>query len=134
MGQTTLPGTQPLIGTYTCGHGFEHQVPSERVRICRVGIGFIGACSCGAEPLDVVADEPHYLAEHIALLPVTDAPLLWLALETIADGWWGDPDLEPLSGGPTSRETRRAYLEEMHDEAPDDTRVDLEALRAELNA
>lgn len=108
MENQTLPGTEPVVATYTCGHGRTHRIPSDAVRILRAGTGFVAGCACGPEPLAEIPDRPHHLGGHITILGGTDDDDVWAALENLADGWYLDPDTEPVGGGETPRERRAA--------------------------
>ena len=115
-GQTTLPGTREVIGSYTCGHGRTHQVPSEEVTIYKGGgAGFTAGCECGAGPID--EDSPGvFLDDHITLIGGKNLDdRLWLALEEVASGWFllSSPDEPPVGGGKPPRERREERRAEL---------------------
>lgn len=105
--QQTLSG-KSLIGTYSCGHGRAHEIPSESVTIYRKGgAGFMAGCECGSGPVD--PDSPGlFLDDHLVLLGGKSLDEgLWLALDERAE-WLEDDaaDREPVGGGETPRERR----------------------------
>lgn len=122
-GQQQLPGTEAVVGTYSCGHGRTHQIPSESVRLFKMGgAGFVAGCDCGAEPLDQVADLPHRLGPHVTLVGGKGlGPGLWLALEQVTDGWWGDDEGQttPVGGGRSRAERRADRRQEFREEVTD---------------
>lgn len=125
--QITLPGTDTIIGTYECGFGRTHQVPSNDVFVLKSGgCGFMGVCRCGLPDDATVADvtsKPHRLGPHWTLLGgKTLDPVFWLALEDTADGWESAemPDSGTLGGDPSYRERREQYHAEMRTAIKDD--------------
>jgi predicted RNA-binding Zn-ribbon protein involved in translation (DUF1610 family) len=89
-----------VVVSYDCpAAGRTHAVPGEDVRVLRVGDGgFVIACDCSPEPLDVVDEPPHPSDDHFVNVYVDDpSPEEWLRLEEAADGWhdttaWTSPD------------------------------------------
>lgn len=106
--QQTLPGAETVIGTYSCGHGRTHRVPSESVTIYRkFGAGFMAGCECGHGPVDPDS-AGLFLGDHLVLLGGAGLDdRLWLALDEQAK-WFedDDPDREPVGGGESPRERR----------------------------
>lgn len=125
MGQKTLPGTEAVIATYTCGHGREHTIPSERVRICMWGTGHIAVCDCEGYDIETAHELPHRVGDNTVILTAgkdNGNPALWLALDGVADGWWDANDGEGYDEGVGA-----------DDPAPKDVRAERrEALRAEV--
>jgi hypothetical protein len=117
--QQQLPGTERVAGTFECGHERSHQVPSESVRLLKMGgAGFVVVCDCGPEPLSDANDRPHRLGGHVTLVGGASlGPGFWLVLENLADGWWtaDSGETTPVDGGRTAAERRadrkRAYRE-----------------------
>ena len=106
--QQMLPGAEAVIGSYSCGHGRTHQVPSDSVTIYRKGgAGFMAGCECGHGPVD--PDSPGlFLDDHLVLLGGKSFDdRLWLALDERAE-WLEDDtaDCDPIRGGETPREHR----------------------------
>lgn len=105
--QATLPGMKAVLGTYSCGHGTTHRLPSEPVTIYKIGgAGFIGGCECGGGPVDETS--PVVLDDHVVLLGGKSLdPTLWLALDERAEWFPGSsPHCEPVGGGASPRECR----------------------------
>ena len=121
VAQATLPGTEAVIGSYSCSHDRTHQIPSNAVTIYRMGgAGFIAGCECGRGPVDHESGGV-FLGDHIVLLGgASFDPRLWLALEERAEWFPGEsPDCERPGGGDTSRErrdNRRSELQSQIDE------------------
>lgn len=123
MGQSTMPGTDPVAATYSCGHGREHSIPSDRVRVLKFGTGHVAVCGCEGYDIETAEERPHLLGGNTTLLALPDdSPRLWLALDAEADGWWtyndGHGPEEPLKPDePTPREkreeVREGYLSEV---------------------
>lgn len=116
-GQSTLPGTDEVIGTYQCGHGRTHQIPSDEVTIYHEAAGFSAACECGAGPLD--PNKPPVLGDHVVLIGGKDLdPYVWLSLDEESAGPFpgSNPDSEPLGGGETYREIHERTWTEKHTE------------------
>lgn len=89
MGQSTLPNTNPVVATYTCGHDREHSIPNEGVRLLKFGTGHIAVCDCEGYDLETAGELPHNLGDNTIILSTPDdSPKLWLAFDKIADGWW----------------------------------------------
>lgn len=108
VAQATLPGTEAVIGSYSCAHDRTHQIPSDDVTIYRMGgAGFIAECECGHGPIDHESTGV-VLGDHLVLLGgASFDPRLWLALDERAEWFPGeDPDFEPPGDGDTSRERR----------------------------
>lgn len=108
VAQATLPGTEAVIGSYSCGHDRTHRTPSDDVTIYRKGgAGFIAGCECGCGPVDQESDGV-FLGDHVVLLGGKSLdPTLWIALDDRAAWFPGsDPDREPVGGGDTARERR----------------------------
>lgn len=122
MNQSSLPGTDTPMATYSCRER-EHRIPSDHVRVMKSGVGFMAGCACGPEPLAEINQRPHQVGYgHVVLLGgVSLSPALWLALDELADGWYDDPDTEPVGDGPTAREARREYRADMEAKADDET-------------
>jgi hypothetical protein len=122
VAQATLPGTEKKIGSYSCGHGRTHQIPSDDVTIYRAGgAGFMAGCECGRGPIDHESGGV-YLGDHIVLLGGKSLDSwLWLALDERAE-WFpvNNPDNEPIGGGDTPRERRAAHRREMHEQVDGD--------------
>ena len=121
--QATLPGMRGVLGTYNCGHGTTHRLPSEPVTIYKIGgAGFIGGCECGAGP--VGESSPVVLGDHVVLLGVKGlGPGLWLALAERAEWFPGsDPDSEPVGGGTSPRERRAERRSKYHEEIQESSR------------
>ncbi len=89
MSQSVLPGTSEIIGSYQCGHGRTHQIPSEDVRLLKSGgAGFVSVCSCGDRQLSEVTEKPLQCGPHRILLGGESLePELWLMLEHLAGSW-----------------------------------------------
>lgn len=95
MGQSTLPGTDPVVATYTCGHGHEHSIPSDRVRVLKFGTGHVAVCDCEGYDIGTAEERPHRLGENTVLHVGNEASTgLWLAFDEVADGWWDYNDGE----------------------------------------
>lgn len=113
--QQQLPGTDPVLGSYKCGYGRSHQVPSEAVRVFRCGGGgFLAYCECGGHDLDRAADQPHRLGDHATLIGGTSLePALWLALESVAEDGWDTTDGSEFGNDPYAerRAERKAECE-----------------------
>lgn len=109
--QTTLPGTEAVIGSYECGHGRTHQVPSGEVTVLKTGgVGFTAGCCCGSGP--ITTEGSTLIGDHLTVIGGNGLePALWLALERESEEWFPgtDPDLDPLSGNPSSRERRESH-------------------------
>lgn len=76
--------------------------------------GFVLGCACGPEALEDIADPPHRLGYgHVVLVAPPGDARTWLALDDEAEGWFGDPDTEPVGGGPTNREGRAEKRQQM---------------------
>ena len=105
--QQTL-SVKSLIGSYSCGHGRTHEIPSESVTIYRKGeSGFMAGCGCGDGPIDPDSSSL-FLGDHLVLLGGKSLDdRLWLALNERAE-WLEDDaaDCEPVGGGETPRERR----------------------------
>lgn len=112
--QQTLPGTDRVIGTYSCGHDRTHQLPSDSVALLKSGgAGFIGYCTCGGHDLETAGEKPHILGPHATLLGGTNLdPHLWLALEAIAEWGWCDPDAGAEHGNEPYEVRRKNRREE----------------------
>jgi hypothetical protein len=118
--QQTLSG-KALIGSYSCGHGRGHEIPSESVTIYRQGgAGFMAGCECGDGPVDPDSSSL-FLGDHLVLIGGKNLDdRVWLALDERAE-WLdeSDADREPTGGGETPRERRderRAKLNSRVDE------------------
>lgn len=118
--QTTLPGTDTVLGTYECGYDRTHQVPSDDVFLLKTaGAGFTGVCRCGLSgdtTLQEVISKPQRLGPHWTMLGGTDlSPAFWMALDDAADGGSHEnPDeLGTSFGDPSYAERRKEYREKM---------------------
>lgn len=112
--QATLPGTTRVIGTFDCGHGRTHQIPSGEVTVFKQGSGFSATCTCGNGPIE--SDEPPLLGPHTVLLGGTNLdPEMWLGLDEETDGWFPNtnPDCDPLDADKTVRKKREEYRRNM---------------------
>ena len=120
-------GSEEQIITYTCGHGAEHAIPSDEVRVMAWGAtGFEVACCCGPEPLADANEEPH---EDESLLHVASirgdapSPAEWLALEDVRDGWFHENPWRLIkSRGKTPMEMRASVHEGIEGIADDNDR------------
>jgi len=113
------------IITYTCGHGAEHAIPSDEVRVMAWGAtGFEVACYCGPEPLAGADEPPHDSVDHIASIKGLDpSPEEWLALENVRDGWYDENPWRLIkSRGKTPMEMRASVREGIEDIADDNDR------------
>jgi uncharacterized protein (DUF779 family) len=116
VAQATPPGTEAVIGSYSCAHDRTHQIPSDDVTIYRMGgAGFIAGCECGSSPIDHDSAGV-FLGDHIVLLGGRNLDSRsWLALDERAEWFPGEnPDCEPPGGGDTSRERRDNHRSEVH--------------------
>lgn len=117
--------TASHIITYACGHGAEHAIPSDDVRVMAWGAtGFEVACTCGPEPLAEADEPPHDSVDHIASIEgAAPSPEEWLALETARDGWFHEnPWRLVKSEGKTPMELRATIRDGMEDIADDNSR------------
>ncbi|MFT4920822.1 MAG: hypothetical protein ACI8XM_000013 [Haloarculaceae archaeon] len=111
------------VVSYDCpAAGQTHTVPGEDIRVLRVGDGgFVIACACSDEGLDVVDEPPHPSVDHLVNVYADDpSPEEWLRLEAAADGWhdttaWTSPDGYPGTNG-----QRRAQFREQVEALVDD--------------
>lgn len=121
---TAAPGQDHII-TYHCGHGAEHAIPSDEVRVMAWGAtGFEVACTCGPEPLTETDDPPHDSLLHVASIEGSaPSPDEWLDLEAVRDGWFHETPWQPVeSEGKTPVELRAAVRDGMEDLADDEKR------------
>lgn len=118
--QAQLPGTERVLGTYTCGHDRTHQIPSEDVFVLKSGgAGFTAVCQCGlpdGATVDELTATPHHLGPHWTLIGGTTIdPAFWLALEEAADAWESEAaaDYGSLGGGLSYRQRRAQRRDEV---------------------
>ena len=113
------------IVTYTCGHGADHAIPSDDVRVMAWGAtGFEVACTCGPEPLAEADEPPHDSVDHIASVKgAAPSPEEWLALEGVRDGWYDENPWRLVeSEGKTPMELRAIIRDGIEDLADDNSR------------
>lgn len=111
--QSVLPGTKPFIAIYECGHGTAHRLPTDDVRILKMGVGYIAYCTCGGHDVDDADEMPHLLGDHSVLVGGEDiGENLWLALDAVADGWWQSSPDDAGYGDKSSREKRQDLREQ----------------------
>lgn len=116
MSQAQLPGTDPVAGTYTCGHGRAHQIPADDVRLFRVGVGFMGYCDCGPGDLNAAEDGPHRLGNHAILVGGKNlSPSFWLVLDSLAEDGWETTDGTSF-GNPSYDEKRADHRQKCQEE------------------
>lgn len=124
------------IGTYECGHGRRHGIPSDAVRILRMGgVGFIAACNCSDVPLSEIGSNkgtdggghssptPTVIGDHLVTLTGV-SPETWLELEAEADGWFHNPDGGALGNDPSYRERRAKHQKRFRMKRKTDTETD----------
>lgn len=115
---TEYTSQNPLI-TYDCAHGTEHTIPSDDVRVLKIGqAGFVIACVCGDEPLEEAHEPPHPGDRHLMNVYHDDPDVdEWLVLDDLADDWYDTNPWEPVEGKPgvwaQVRQRARDRAEEM---------------------